>query len=129
MARRCWSCTNSIPRRKLSTVPSPGWRVGCPRRSRNWTSFSSPWARAWDGHEVVDLAVGRLALHYGEENPFDVAMNVIEHNRQAWNRESRRGSRWSTPVTPDVIRAARSGVWGVILTPTKIVPVTWFPDL
>src|SRR5512143_1088703 len=27
------------------------------RRSRNWTSFSSPWARAWDGHEVVDLAV------------------------------------------------------------------------
>src|SRR5678815_4944973 len=27
------------------------------RRSRNWTSFSSPWARAWDGHDVVDLAV------------------------------------------------------------------------
>jgi hypothetical protein len=27
--------------------------VGCPRRSRNWTSFSSPWAQAWDGHEVV----------------------------------------------------------------------------
>jgi len=53
VARRCWSCTNSIPRRKLSTVPSPGWRVGCPRRSRNWTSFSSPWARAWDGHEAV----------------------------------------------------------------------------
>jgi uncharacterized protein YndB with AHSA1/START domain len=63
VARRCWSCTNSIPRRKLSTVPSSGWRVGCPRRSRNWTSFLSPWARAWDGHEVVDLAVGRLALH------------------------------------------------------------------
>src|SRR5258705_9273800 len=72
MARRCWSCTNSIPRRKLSTVPSPGWRVGCPRRSRNWTSFSSPWARAWDGHEVVDLAAGRLALHYAEENPDEV---------------------------------------------------------
>src|SRR5882757_9527129 len=67
MARRCWSCTNSIPRRKLSTVPSPGWRVGCPRRSRNWTSFLSPWARAWDGHEVVDLAVGRLALHYATQ--------------------------------------------------------------
>ena len=24
----------------------PGWRMGCPRRSSNWTSFSSPWARA-----------------------------------------------------------------------------------
>ena len=32
----------------------PGRRMGCPRRSSNWTSFSSPWARAWDGHEVVD---------------------------------------------------------------------------
>jgi uncharacterized protein YndB with AHSA1/START domain len=56
LARRWWSCTSSIPRRKLSTVPLPGWRVGCPSSSSNWTSFSSPWARAWDGHEVVDLA-------------------------------------------------------------------------
>jgi drug/metabolite transporter (DMT)-like permease len=32
--------------------------------SSNWTSFSSRWARAPDGHEVVHLAVGRLALHY-----------------------------------------------------------------
>ncbi|WP_352529872.1 MULTISPECIES: hypothetical protein [unclassified Mesorhizobium] len=42
------------------------------RRSSNWTSFSSRWARAWGGHEVVDLAVGRLALHYAEENPDEV---------------------------------------------------------
>jgi len=48
--------TSSIPRRKPSTMPSPGWRAGCPRRSSNWTSFSPPWARALDGHEVVDLA-------------------------------------------------------------------------
>ncbi len=27
----------------------PGRRMRCPRRSSNWTSFSSPWARAWDG--------------------------------------------------------------------------------
>jgi SAM-dependent methyltransferase len=56
-------------------------------------------------------------------------MNVIEHNREAWNRESRQGSRWSTPVTSDVIRAARNGVWSVILTPTKAVPAEWFPAL
>ena len=49
---------DSIPRRKLSTLPSPGWRVGCPRRLRNWTSFSSPWAQSEDGHEAVDLAAG-----------------------------------------------------------------------
>ncbi len=29
---------------------------------------SSPWARAWDRHEVVDLAVGRLAPYYAYEN-------------------------------------------------------------
>src|SRR4029453_12505343 len=70
-ARRCWSCTTSIPRRKLSTAPLPPGvlLVGWMRRSSNSTSLSSPWARAWDGHEVVDPAVGRVALHYAEENP------------------------------------------------------------
>jgi len=29
-------------------------------------------ARAWDGHEVVDLAVGLLALHLAEENADEV---------------------------------------------------------
>src|SRR3977135_892754 len=72
VARRCWSCTSSIPRRKLSTLPAPGRRMRWARRSSNWTSFSSRWARAWDGHEVGDLAVGRLALHYAEENPDEV---------------------------------------------------------
>jgi len=38
-------------------------RISVHPPSSNWTSFSSPWARAWDGDEVVDLAVGRLALH------------------------------------------------------------------
>jgi hypothetical protein len=32
------------------------------KHSNNWTSLSSPWARAWDGHEVV-----------AEENPDDEA--------------------------------------------------------
>ena len=55
VARRCWSCTSSIPRRKLSTLPAPGRRMRWSRRSSNWTTFSSPWARAWDGHETVYL--------------------------------------------------------------------------
>ncbi len=56
-------------------------------------------------------------------------MNVIEHNRVAWNRESTQGSEWSTPVTSEVIAAAREGVWTVILTPTRKVPASWFGDL
>ena len=45
-----------IPRRKLSTPPAPVRRMRRERRSCNWTSFSSPWARAWHGDEIVDLA-------------------------------------------------------------------------
>jgi SAM-dependent methyltransferase len=56
-------------------------------------------------------------------------MDLIERTRQAWNRESRKGSRWTMPVTPDVIRAARTGNWTVVLTPTKAVPAAWFPEL
>ncbi len=46
--------------------------MGLARRSINWTRFSSPWARAWDGHEVVEPAVGRLALRYAEEDADEV---------------------------------------------------------
>ena len=77
---------NSIPQRKLSTVASPGWRVRCPRRSSNWTSFSSPWARAWANHEGVDPAVGRLALHYADENP-DEIVAALDHKTEAVIRE------------------------------------------
>src|SRR6185295_1108784 len=58
MAKRYWPCTSSIPRRKLSMLPAPGRRMRRSRRSRSWTSFSSPWARAWDGHEVVPERLG-----------------------------------------------------------------------
>jgi hypothetical protein len=57
--------------------------MGWAKRSNNWTSLSSPWARAWDGHEVVDLAVGRLALHYAEENPDEVVAALDENG---WSR-------------------------------------------
>lgn len=56
-------------------------------------------------------------------------MDVIEHNRAAWDRESTAGSEWSTPVGPEVIEAARRGDWSVILTPLRAVPRAWFGDL
>lgn len=56
--------------------------------------------------------------------------DLVEHNRQAWNRQSRSGdSRWCEPVSAEVIRAARSGAWQVILTPNRPVPRDWFGDL
>lgn len=56
--------------------------------------------------------------------------DLLEHNRQAWNRESLSGtSRWCEPVSDDVIGAARRGEWQVILTPNRPVPRDWFGAL
>lgn len=56
-------------------------------------------------------------------------MDVLDYNRQAWDRQVARGNRWTVPVGPDVIAAARRGDWQVVLTPTKPVPCGWFPPL
>jgi SAM-dependent methyltransferase len=56
-------------------------------------------------------------------------MSIIDHNRDAWDRESAEGSEWSTPVDSETIDAARKGNWSVILTPNKSVPRDWFGDL
>ena len=55
-------------------------------------------------------------------------MEIRAHNREAWDREVARGNRWTVPVSSEVIRAARAGRWDIVLTPTKPVPRTWFPD-
>jgi SAM-dependent methyltransferase len=52
-----------------------------------------------------------------------------EHNRRAWNQQVARGNRWTVPVGPAEIAAARRGEWSVVLTPTKPVPRDWFPPL
>jgi hypothetical protein len=47
----------------------------------------------------------------------------------AYNRQAERGNRWTVPVGPGVIAAARRGDWQVVLTPTRPVPRGWFPAL
>jgi SAM-dependent methyltransferase len=56
-------------------------------------------------------------------------MDILAYNRHAWNCQVQKGSRWTVPVGPEVIAAARTGVWQVLLTPTKPVPREWFPPL
>ena len=56
-------------------------------------------------------------------------MNVFDHNRRAWDLESRGGSRWCVPVDSETIARARRGDWHVVLTPDKPVPRSWFADL
>jgi SAM-dependent methyltransferase len=56
-------------------------------------------------------------------------MDILEYNRQAWNRESLNDGEWSVPVSEETISAARNGAWQVVLTPLKPVPKPWFGNL
>ncbi|HEX8147114.1 MAG TPA: class I SAM-dependent methyltransferase [Pyrinomonadaceae bacterium] len=54
-------------------------------------------------------------------------MNLLEHQRRAWDRQVGLGNDWTRPVGPEVIEAARRGEWAVLLTEQKPVPREWFP--
>jgi len=54
-------------------------------------------------------------------------MDIIKHNRIAWDREVRHENKWTVPVSREVVARARTGEWSVLMTPTKPVPRSWFP--
>ncbi len=55
-------------------------------------------------------------------------MDILSHNRKAWDKEVESGNPWTVPVPSELIAAARRGEWQVVLTPTKPVPRGWFPQ-
>lgn len=56
-------------------------------------------------------------------------MDIIRYNQQAWDDEARKGNEWTVPVGEAEIAQARSGYPHLVLTPRKIVPASWYPDL
>jgi len=56
-------------------------------------------------------------------------MDVVNYNREAWDKQVAESNPWTIPVTPARIAAARQGEWSVVLTATKPVPRDWFPEL
>lgn len=54
---------------------------------------------------------------------------IRRHNAQAWDKAVKRGSRWTKPVSPEAVAAARRGEWQILLTPSRPVPRVWFPPL
>ena len=52
-----------------------------------------------------------------------------KYNRDAWDRQVALGNRWTQPVGPEVITAARRGELSILLTPMRPVPREWFPPL
>jgi SAM-dependent methyltransferase len=55
--------------------------------------------------------------------------DIRRYNALAWDKAVERESRWTMPVTPEEIAAARHGQWQIVLTPTKPIPAAWFPPL
>jgi SAM-dependent methyltransferase len=42
-------------------------------------------------------------------------MDVLKHNREAWDGQVAAGNRWTVPVGPEVIARARQGDWSTVL--------------
>jgi len=54
--------------------------------------------------------------------------NILEYNKESWDHQVRTGNQWTIPVTPEEIALAKLGQWKVVLTPSKSVPLDWFPQ-
>lgn len=55
------------------------------------------------------------------------AVDPIEHNREAWDRQVAADSEWTRPVSSEDIARARNGDWSVVLIGYQPVPRDWFP--
>lgn len=56
-------------------------------------------------------------------------MDIVAHNKAMWDRKVQEGNRWTLPVSKEAIDRARAGQFELLLTPTKPVPLDWFPML
>jgi SAM-dependent methyltransferase len=60
----------------------------------------------------------------------ELAMDVGNLNRAAWDAAVEEGSNPYTRVVPsEVVAAARAGSWSILLTDARPVPADWFPPL
>jgi SAM-dependent methyltransferase len=56
-------------------------------------------------------------------------VDIRQLNRAGWDSLVEKENRWTIPVSEEEIVAARRGEWQIVLTPTKPVPRSWFPEM
>jgi SAM-dependent methyltransferase len=59
--------------------------------------------------------------------PADIDIRAF--NRRAWDKLVAANDRWTQPVTPEQIAAARRGEWQVVLTENLPIPRDWLGDV
>lgn len=55
-------------------------------------------------------------------------MEYIKENEKIWDERSENNDTWSIPVTSEMVKLAKEGIWSIVLTPTKPIPSNWFPE-
>ncbi len=55
-------------------------------------------------------------------------MNYQEINSKTIDEWVENGWEWGKPISSTEYQEAKKGNWGVYLTPTKHMPISWFPD-
>lgn len=56
-------------------------------------------------------------------------MDIINHNKSAWDSYVDKKDEWTIPVSEQELEKAKNGIWSIVLTPKKPVPLKWFPEL
>lgn len=56
-------------------------------------------------------------------------MDIVNHNKSAWDNYVDQKDRWTIPVSEEELEQVKKGIWSIVLTPNKMVPHDWFPDL
>lgn len=56
-------------------------------------------------------------------------MDIVKHNKSAWNNYVDKKDRWTIPVSEQELENTKKGNWNIVLTPKKAVPHNWFPEL
>ncbi len=54
-------------------------------------------------------------------------MDTTQQNSNAWDKKVEEGSRYTQPVSSEVIERSKSGEWEITVTTEKSVPRDWFP--
>lgn len=62
-------------------------------------------------------------------NMLEKSVNYTQINADTIDQWVQGGWEWGRPILHEVFLQARQGKWGVLLTPTKAVPKSWFPKM
>lgn len=56
-------------------------------------------------------------------------MNILKHNRAAWDKQVEQKNKWTLPVSSAEIAKAKKGKAKIVLTPKKNVPADWYGNV